>query len=48
LPTVKNHVHHVLEKLGARRRGEAAHRLRWQERKDTAVPSNCGMRRNSG
>ncbi|HEY7618466.1 MAG TPA: response regulator transcription factor [Solirubrobacteraceae bacterium] len=31
LPTVKNHVHHVLEKLGARRRSEAAWRLRQQD-----------------
>ncbi len=28
LATVKNHVHHILEKLGASRRGEAAARLR--------------------
>ena len=28
LPTVKNHVHHILEKLGARGRSEAAWRLR--------------------
>jgi DNA-binding NarL/FixJ family response regulator len=28
LPTVKNHVHHILEKLGVSRRGEAAARLR--------------------
>jgi DNA-binding NarL/FixJ family response regulator len=28
VPTVKNHVHHVLEKLGASRRGQAAARLR--------------------
>ena len=28
LATVKNHVHHILEKLGARRRGEAAARIR--------------------
>lgn len=28
LPTVKNHVHHILEKLGVARRGEAAARLR--------------------
>jgi two-component system, NarL family, nitrate/nitrite response regulator NarL len=28
LATVKNHVHHILEKLGANRRGEAAARLR--------------------
>lgn len=28
VPTVKNHVHHVLEKLGVRRRGEAAARVR--------------------
>jgi DNA-binding NarL/FixJ family response regulator len=24
LPTVKNHIHHILEKLGVRRRGDAA------------------------
>jgi two-component system, NarL family, nitrate/nitrite response regulator NarL len=28
LPTVKNHVHHILEKLGVRRRGEAAAKFR--------------------
>lgn len=28
LPTVKNHVHHILEKLGVERRAEAAARLR--------------------
>jgi two-component system nitrate/nitrite response regulator NarL len=28
LPTVKNHVHHILEKLAAARRGEAAARMR--------------------
>jgi DNA-binding NarL/FixJ family response regulator len=28
LPTVKNHVHHILEKLGVERRAEAAGRLR--------------------
>jgi two-component system, NarL family, nitrate/nitrite response regulator NarL len=28
LPTVKNHVHHVLDKLGVSRRGEAAARVR--------------------
>jgi two-component system, NarL family, nitrate/nitrite response regulator NarL len=28
LPTVKNHVHHIFEKLGVRRRGEAAAKLR--------------------
>ena len=28
LPTVKNHVHHILEKLHVNRRGEAAARLR--------------------
>lgn len=28
LPTVKNHVHHILEKLGVARRGEAVARLR--------------------
>ncbi|HEX6228839.1 MAG TPA: response regulator transcription factor [Solirubrobacterales bacterium] len=27
-PTVKNHVHHILEKVGASRRGEAAARVR--------------------
>ena len=31
LPTVKNHVHHALEKLGARRRSEAAWRMRQQD-----------------
>jgi two-component system, NarL family, nitrate/nitrite response regulator NarL len=31
LPTVKNHVRNILEKLGARRRTEAVHRLRQQE-----------------
>jgi DNA-binding NarL/FixJ family response regulator len=30
LPTVKNHVHHILDKLGVGRRGEAAARLRNQ------------------
>lgn len=30
--TVKNHVHNILEKLGVRRRGEAAARLRRQQR----------------
>ena len=28
LATVKNHVHHVIKKLHAKRRGNAAHRLR--------------------
>ncbi len=28
LPTVKNHIHHILEKLGVSRRGEAAARVR--------------------
>jgi len=28
LATVKNHVHHILEKLGASRRGEAVARMR--------------------
>lgn len=28
IPTVKNHVHNILEKLGVRRRGEAAAKLR--------------------
>ena len=28
VPTVKNHVHSILEKLGARSRGEAAARAR--------------------
>lgn len=28
--TVKNHVHHLIEKLGVRRRGEAAAKLRWR------------------
>jgi two-component system nitrate/nitrite response regulator NarL len=31
LPTVKNHVHHIIEKLGARGRSEAAWLLRQQE-----------------
>jgi two-component system nitrate/nitrite response regulator NarL len=31
LPTVKNHVHNILEKLGASRRTEAVHRLHQQE-----------------
>jgi DNA-binding NarL/FixJ family response regulator len=30
--TVKNHVHHLLEKLGVRRRGEAAAKLRMRRR----------------
>jgi DNA-binding NarL/FixJ family response regulator len=28
VPTVKNHVHHILEKMGVHRRGEAAARIR--------------------
>jgi two-component system, NarL family, nitrate/nitrite response regulator NarL len=31
VPTVKNHVHHILQKLGAHRRSEAAWRLRKQD-----------------
>jgi two-component system, NarL family, nitrate/nitrite response regulator NarL len=34
LPTVKNHVHHVLGKLGVKRRGEAAARVRSLRRTD--------------
>ena len=30
LPTVKNHVHHLLEKMGVRRRAAAAAKLRLQ------------------
>jgi len=29
LPTVKNHVHHILDKLHVTRRGEAAAKMRW-------------------
>jgi DNA-binding NarL/FixJ family response regulator len=29
--TVKNHIHHILRKLGVRRRGEAAAALRWHQ-----------------
>jgi two-component system nitrate/nitrite response regulator NarL len=37
LPTVKNHVHHILEKLHVNRRGDAAARLRrWQREPDPA------------
>jgi two-component system, NarL family, nitrate/nitrite response regulator NarL len=39
LPTVKNHVHNILEKLGARRRSEAAWRLR-QGTRDPDLPLN--------
>lgn len=34
LPTVKNHVHHVLDKLGVKRRAEAAARVRSLQRGD--------------
>jgi two-component system, NarL family, nitrate/nitrite response regulator NarL len=37
LPTVKNHVHNILEKLGARRRSEAVWRLRQQELEEAGV-----------
>jgi two-component system nitrate/nitrite response regulator NarL len=50
LPTVKNHVHHILEKLGARRRSEAAWQLRQQDlrhgRDRTARSAGTGSRLN--
>ena len=43
LPTVKNHVHNVLEKLGVHRRSEAAHRLRRKDLGDGfAAPAGGG------
>jgi DNA-binding NarL/FixJ family response regulator len=39
LPTVKNHVHHVLRKLGVQRRSEAAYRLRQRGLPDGGVAS---------
>jgi two-component system nitrate/nitrite response regulator NarL len=33
VPTVKNHVHHILEKMGVHRRGEAAARIRGANRR---------------
>lgn len=48
VPTVKNHVHNVLEKLGVRRRSEAARRLRRQDRLEaTVVPAAGGNRIHS-
>jgi two-component system, NarL family, nitrate/nitrite response regulator NarL len=35
LTTVKNHVHHVIKKLHAKRRGEAAHRIRGNGDRDS-------------
>jgi DNA-binding NarL/FixJ family response regulator len=37
LPTVKNHVHHILEKLGVRRRSEAAARVRAMRRGESTA-----------
>jgi DNA-binding NarL/FixJ family response regulator len=45
VPTVKNHVHNVLEKLGVRRRSEAARRLRRQDRLETTVVPAAGGNR---
>ena len=46
--TVKNHIHHILEKLGARRRGEAAAIMR-RERWGTRLPGRGDVRpRTSG
>jgi DNA-binding NarL/FixJ family response regulator len=39
LPTVKNHVHHILKKLNASRRGQAAAMLRSQPSRARALPS---------
>ena len=39
LPTVKNHVHHILEKLQVHRRGDAVARLRAGSRPSQAVSS---------
>jgi two-component system, NarL family, nitrate/nitrite response regulator NarL len=45
VPTVKNHVHNVLEKLGVRRRSEAARRLRRQDRLEATVVHAAGGNR---
>jgi two-component system nitrate/nitrite response regulator NarL len=37
VPTVKNHVHHILGKLDVRRRADAAAKLRWQLSDERAV-----------
>ena len=37
LPTVKNHVHHILNKLGVARRGEAVARFRYRDRMSARV-----------
>jgi two-component system, NarL family, nitrate/nitrite response regulator NarL len=39
LPTVKNHVHHILSKLNANRRGQAAAMLRTQPPPERPLPS---------
>ncbi|MGK7864899.1 LuxR C-terminal-related transcriptional regulator [Falsiroseomonas sp. E2-1-a4] len=38
-PTVKNHVHHILEKMNAQGRGEAAARMRRSAASDTIAPA---------
>jgi two-component system nitrate/nitrite response regulator NarL len=43
LPTVKNHVHHVLNKLNASRRGEAAAMLRGERPLRRRVSSDAGV-----
>ena len=37
VPTVKNHVHHILEKLDVRRRADAAAKMRWQLSEERVV-----------
>ena len=46
--TVKNHVHSILGKLGARRRGEAAARMRAQHPGLLAPPPSAARRGTSG
>ncbi|MCX2734332.1 response regulator transcription factor [Saccharopolyspora sp. NFXS83] len=47
LPTVKNHVHHILDKLGLRARTEAASWARRQRLNHSAlIRSNSGVRAN--
>jgi len=46
LPTVKNHVHHILEKLGVARREEAAARLRAKNPRRAGSSSVDRMDRN--
>jgi DNA-binding NarL/FixJ family response regulator len=45
LPTVKNHVHNLLEKLGVRRRGEAAAAWRGQRARNTRAPRELSRSR---